>query len=67
MYQIVVIPRKERHRYPYAELQVGEGFFVPDLNRRNSVNACIRSHARRTGCKYAMQSQDTGFYVIRTA
>jgi hypothetical protein len=55
--------------YPFAALDVGDSFLVPNADRRTQqkLSTCGQYHARRRGLKFATRSVDGGVRVWRVA
>ena len=56
---------KERRKYPWHEMEVGDSFYVP----KRSINAISRAayEASRNGRKFRCRSVDDGVRVWRLA
>lgn len=62
----VPLPRSRgtRSTYPWAELEVGESFFIPD-KKLNSTSGSASYFEIKTGFKYTRRSENGGVRVWR--
>ncbi len=55
-----------RGKYPFAQMEVGDSFFVPD--KTTATFGGVLSHARkRTGFGFVMRSENGGLRVWRVS
>jgi hypothetical protein len=59
-------PRGGVSRYPFAEMSVGDSFFVAGATRDNLSSSCTY-RKQRYGEQYAIRKVDGGLRVWRTA
>lgn len=68
MYQIeanVPIPEpRKRHAYPYAELQVGESFWVTGIKMQSLCNLNLRQ-SKALGRKFVCRKEGDGVRIWR--
>jgi hypothetical protein len=68
MYEIttavpIPMPRK-RHNYPYAELQIGESFYVENVKMQSLCNL-NRRHGKTMGRKFVCRREGVGVRIWR--
>jgi hypothetical protein len=58
---------KSRAAYPFADMEVGDSFFIPGMKTSAEISSAISYRRLRHGEKYRSQAVDGGLRVWRVA
>ncbi len=60
------VPAGRTAKYPWAQMQVGDSFFIPGMTMKNFGGTAYTA-GKKLGHKYVVRAQDDGLRVWRTA
>lgn len=60
-------PSRRQGKYPIAQLEVGDSFFVPDADLPKSRGQGFHSLGKRYAFKLAIKNEDGGIRIWRVA
>jgi hypothetical protein len=52
--------------YPFAQMEVGDSFRVPDGIKRGTIRIAAIRFSKKTGARFVFRSTEEGFYCWRT-
>jgi hypothetical protein len=60
-------PSKERSRYPFADMEVGDSFLIPDMKTSAEISSAVSYRKNRYREDYVCRSTEGGLRVWRIA